>query len=115
MRDARAHLHGGDGMVVEEVRYPTAPHVVRPQLIDGDDGSELLRLCRYDHEGRLHLRPCIRESETGLEVLCAAGCSAPRLYAPLTGAGSFIDRRCGGPGGLGGRREAWSRNPHGPI
>lgn len=94
MRDARVHLHWGDGVVAEEVRHPTPHHVAVIQLIDMDDGSELLRFCWYDHQGRFHRSPLILDPETWHEVLLAAERSTPRLYERLTGAGlSSRDRR----------------------
>jgi len=88
MREGRVHLHWGEGVVAEEVRHTTPYHVAVVQLIDMEDGTELVRFCWYDHAGRFHRSPLIVEPDGWAAMLAAAQASAPRLFQRLTGAGS---------------------------
>jgi hypothetical protein len=83
MTGKSVHLHWGDGRVAEEVRVPTRYHVAVVQLIDMEDGTQLVRFCWYDHAGRFHRQPLIVDPATWGEVLAQARSEAPRLYRVL--------------------------------
>ena len=84
MAEQRVHLHWGEGVVAEEVRLPTQYHVAVLQLIQMDDGTELMRCCWYDHAGRFHRSPLIVDPDTWAALVASARTAAPRLYAHLT-------------------------------
>lgn len=87
MPDQRVHLHWGEGRVAEEARVPTAYHVAVLQLIEMDDGAELIRFCWYDHGGRFHRSPLIADPTTWAALMEEASRAAPRLYRRLSAPG----------------------------
>jgi hypothetical protein len=83
MTGKAVHLHWGEGQVAEEVRLPTPYHVAVVQLIDMEDGAELVRFCWYDHTGRFHRQPLLVDPTTWADLLAQARSQAPRLYRVL--------------------------------
>ena len=52
-------LHWGSGQIVEEASCSGQYHEPAVQLLRFDDGSESVRFCYFDHEGRFQRSPLI--------------------------------------------------------
>ena len=71
-------LHWGGGQIVEEVVATSRYHQAAIQLLRFDDGSQSLRFCYYDLQGRFQRSPLI-VSEDLIPALRASLRASPRL------------------------------------